>query len=321
MDVHRFRAVPGVEMHVDVDAELPRQHEDAADLPGVIAVVVRRCADGLGAALQSFDHQLVGAGIVGQPLLRKDAEFDVDRPFVLVDARLYSLEAAQSDPRIDFDMGAHSGRAVRNAFLERSAGPGADVLDREVSLHRGHPLDDMGLSLGFRFAAVDDAGFVEVDVGLDKPAAHQPAARVIASSFGGEPRLNRDDTPVLDADIDKAIRGMIGNSGVANDQIHGPSLSNDRGGRTVIASFRKILHGGPMPDALTVICHADRPVVTLPGGAAYQPIIGDDTGGGIPIRTGIQTSQPGYTTPLHSHPYAEILTVLEGRGEAWLAGG
>jgi mannose-6-phosphate isomerase-like protein (cupin superfamily) len=75
-----------------------------------------------------------------------------------------------------------------------------------------------------------------------------------------------------------------------------------------------------MPDALTVICHAERPVVTLPGGAAYQPIIGDDTGGGIPIRTGIQTSQPGYTTPLHSHPYAEILTVLEGRGEAWLDG-
>jgi mannose-6-phosphate isomerase-like protein (cupin superfamily) len=75
-----------------------------------------------------------------------------------------------------------------------------------------------------------------------------------------------------------------------------------------------------MPDALTVICHAERPVVSLPGGAAYQPIIGDDTGGGIPIRTGIQTSQPGYTTPLHSHPYAEILTVLEGRGEAWLDG-
>lgn len=75
-----------------------------------------------------------------------------------------------------------------------------------------------------------------------------------------------------------------------------------------------------MPDPLTVIHHAERPSVTLPGGAAYQPIIGDDTGDGIPIRTGIQTSQPGYTTPLHSHPYAEILTVLEGRGEVWLDG-
>ena len=75
-----------------------------------------------------------------------------------------------------------------------------------------------------------------------------------------------------------------------------------------------------MPDALTVIRHADRPSVTLPGGAAYQPIIGDDTGEGLPIRTGIQTSQPGYATPPHSHPYAEILTVIEGRGEAWLDG-
>jgi mannose-6-phosphate isomerase-like protein (cupin superfamily) len=75
-----------------------------------------------------------------------------------------------------------------------------------------------------------------------------------------------------------------------------------------------------MPDPLTVIRHAERPTLTLPGGAAYQSIIGDDTGEGIPLRTGIQTSQPGYTTPLHSHPYAEILTVLEGRGEAWLDG-
>lgn len=75
-----------------------------------------------------------------------------------------------------------------------------------------------------------------------------------------------------------------------------------------------------MSDALTVISHAERPVVTLPGGAAYRPIIGDDTGAGVPIRTGIQTSQPGYTTPLHSHPYPEILTVLEGHGEAWLDG-
>jgi quercetin dioxygenase-like cupin family protein len=75
-----------------------------------------------------------------------------------------------------------------------------------------------------------------------------------------------------------------------------------------------------MPDALTVIRHAEQPSVTLPGGAMYRPIIGDDTGDGMPIRTGIQTSQPGYATPLHSHPYAEILTVIEGQGEAWLDG-
>jgi mannose-6-phosphate isomerase-like protein (cupin superfamily) len=75
-----------------------------------------------------------------------------------------------------------------------------------------------------------------------------------------------------------------------------------------------------MSRALTVIRHAERPMAAFPGGATYQPIIGDDTGAGLPIRTGIQTSPPGYQTRLHSHPYAEVLTVLEGHGEAWLAG-
>ncbi len=76
----------------------------------------------------------------------------------------------------------------------------------------------------------------------------------------------------------------------------------------------------PMPAALTLIRHAERPTVTFPGGATYQPIIGDDADSGVPVRTGIQTSPPDYQTRVHSHPYVEVLTVLEGRGEAWLAG-
>jgi quercetin dioxygenase-like cupin family protein len=75
-----------------------------------------------------------------------------------------------------------------------------------------------------------------------------------------------------------------------------------------------------MSDPLTVIHEEDRPVVPFPGGATYRTLIGDDNGDGIPIRTGIQTSQPGYATREHSHPYVEVLTVLEGTGEAWLDG-
>jgi mannose-6-phosphate isomerase-like protein (cupin superfamily) len=74
-----------------------------------------------------------------------------------------------------------------------------------------------------------------------------------------------------------------------------------------------------MPDALTVIRHAERPVVDL-SGAQYTPIVGDDTGEGLPVRTGIQVSPPGHQVRPHSHPYAEILTVLDGEGEAWLIG-
>jgi mannose-6-phosphate isomerase-like protein (cupin superfamily) len=77
-----------------------------------------------------------------------------------------------------------------------------------------------------------------------------------------------------------------------------------------------------MPDSttpsITVIREAERPVVDFVGGATYRAIIGDDSGAGLPIRTGIQTSPPGYQTRVHSHPYAETLTVIEGRGEAWL---
>ena len=78
-----------------------------------------------------------------------------------------------------------------------------------------------------------------------------------------------------------------------------------------------------MTDTITVIRESERPEVPFvgaPGEATYRAIIGDDTGAGLPIRTGIQTSQPGYQTRVHSHPYVETLTVLSGCGEAWLDG-
>ena len=59
-------------------------------------------------------------------------------------------------------------------------------------------------------------------------------------------------------------------------------------------------------------------LVAFTGGASYRAIIGDDTGEGLPVRTGIQTSPPGYQTPVHSHPYVETLTVISGHGEAWV---
>ena len=76
-----------------------------------------------------------------------------------------------------------------------------------------------------------------------------------------------------------------------------------------------------MADMPILIRHAERPNVTFPGGAGYCPVVGDDNGAGVPVRTGIQTSPPGYETRPHSHPYVELLTVLEGEGEAWVDGG
>ena len=53
--------------------------------------------------------------------------------------------------------------------------------------------------------------------------------------------------------------------------------------------------------------------------STYQPIIGDETGS-TPVRIGIQTAEPGYAAAVHSHPYMEILHILDGVAEAWIDG-
>lgn len=70
---------------------------------------------------------------------------------------------------------------------------------------------------------------------------------------------------------------------------------------------------------MPVVHHAEVAPEPFKGGATYQTLVGDSDGT-TPVRIGIQTSPPGYRTPLHSHPYMEVITVLEGRGEAWIEG-
>ena len=70
---------------------------------------------------------------------------------------------------------------------------------------------------------------------------------------------------------------------------------------------------------MPAVHHAKVASEPMQGGAAYQTLVGDREGS-TPIRVGVQTSPPGYKTPLHSHPYMETITVLDGRGEAWLEG-
>jgi mannose-6-phosphate isomerase-like protein (cupin superfamily) len=54
-------------------------------------------------------------------------------------------------------------------------------------------------------------------------------------------------------------------------------------------------------------------------GAIYQTIVGDDAGS-TPIRVGVQTAPSGFSTGTHSHPYLEVVSVIEGQGEAWIEG-
>ena len=67
---------------------------------------------------------------------------------------------------------------------------------------------------------------------------------------------------------------------------------------------------------LKAIHYDDVPVEEFPGGAQYRKLIAGESDG-AQVVTGIQISPPGYSTPYHSHPYVEIVTVLEGEAEAW----
>ncbi len=78
--VELFGRGAAVEVHVDIDIELARHLEDTADLRRPVGVVVRRRTDDGRAVLEGGDHELVGAGIVGQSFLRHDADFEIDRP-------------------------------------------------------------------------------------------------------------------------------------------------------------------------------------------------------------------------------------------------
>ena len=49
----------------------------------------------------------------------------------------------------------------------------------------------------------------------------------------------------------------------------------------------------------------------------YHPLVAD---GDTPVRTGIQTANPGYQATMHWHPYTELLFIIEGEADVWLQG-
>ena len=69
----------------------------------------------------------------------------------------------------------------------------------------------------------------------------------------------------------------------------------------------------------TIIRLAETETVPIAPNSHYRPIVGDAEGT-TPIRTGIQTCEPGYVAATHSHPYLEILHIVEGTAEVWLEG-
>ena len=146
IEIHALGRRAEIQVHVDVDVVVARQLEDAVDPAGRIAVGIGRAADHAAAAVERRDHELVGAGIVEESLLRKHADLEIDRPGILLHQRQHAFEPAQPDAGIDFKMRAHVGRALQDGFLERAHGAGMNVLRGERGLGLGRLRDRSELS-------------------------------------------------------------------------------------------------------------------------------------------------------------------------------
>ncbi|HEY6702982.1 MAG TPA: hypothetical protein VI010_02705 [Xanthobacteraceae bacterium] len=143
--------------------------------------------------------------MVGQALLGKGADLQIDRPRVIALELAHCMEALEPDARIDFDVGSHAARAVDDRFLQRVPSAVINVGFAEGALGRGNRCDRFLERAVLAVASLENAGFVEVDVALDEPCGHQPAIELLGWRVGDNMFGDLDDAPARDGDVDERV--------------------------------------------------------------------------------------------------------------------
>ena len=95
--------------------------EDARDMAVRIGVGIWTPADQVRTLLARFDQEFFGARIVEQSFLRKHADFEIDRPSIVVLQSVDRAKAPKSDARVDLDMRAHAHGPLQDRFFQRAA--------------------------------------------------------------------------------------------------------------------------------------------------------------------------------------------------------
>jgi len=116
-------------------------------------------------------------------------------------------------------MGAHAGGAMHDGALDHPRPARIDIFHREIALHGRDRGDSFGDAAMVVPAAAQQAGLVEVDVGVDEAGQGEPAADIDLGRLTGKPRFDRGNTPTGNADIDRDGRGP--GSDVAEDEVEG----------------------------------------------------------------------------------------------------
>jgi hypothetical protein len=165
------------------------------------------------------DKKLLRAGIVEQAFLREGADFKVDRPGVVALEPPHRIETFQANARIDFDVRAHAHRALHDRLLQGAPPACVDIVFREATLG-GRDLGDGFLQRAFaQRAAIENARLVEMNVGVDEPGRHEPAAGIFGlCRVGRNYRSDFGDLAVRDADIECCL-ATPGEARSAEDKI------------------------------------------------------------------------------------------------------
>ena len=158
--------------------------------------------------LTRLHQQFFGAGIVGETLLGKGADLQVDRPSVIALELTHRVEALERDARIDFDVGAHAAGAVDDGLLQRVPGAGVDVRFGECALGGCDRSDRFLERAALAATAVVDARFIEMDVTLDEARDHQAAIEFFGRCIGDNVLGNVDDAAAGDGDVDERLLGF-----------------------------------------------------------------------------------------------------------------
>ena len=217
VEMHPRRIEIEIEMKIDVAIVAPRQLENACDMSMRIAVGIGAAAD-RSAPCSHASFKSFGTGIVEQALLRKNTNLDVDRPAVFRLQPSNGVKAVQSDARVDLDMGAHAHGAVEDRFLQRAARTPINVVLVEMALGRRDFGNRLGKRALFRFTAIENAGFIEMNMCLDEAWDDKLAAKIVLRGTGGNRRPDVDDAALGDRNIDNA-RLAIANAGITQDEI------------------------------------------------------------------------------------------------------
>ena len=157
------------------------------------------------------------------------------RPGIIALQRLDRLEAAQADARIDLDMGAHARGAVNDRALEHPGAARIDVLDGEIALHRGDGADRLADAAVVMAAAAEQAGLVEMDMGVDEARQHQPAGGVdlgaSEASCGAIAAILPPEMPISTGAGRPGVAGRCGRQVEGGSVVMAANLAEAAGGK------------------------------------------------------------------------------------------